>query len=78
MAGGGAVPVGVESNGTPGIQLDEATGIDFTEFNSVTNGTVDFGAVPYGTLVTISDFTFDPSMSIDPLWVFTYNGITYS
>ena len=69
---GTATPVGVDTDGSGIVNLDEATGIDFTGPGFVTGGTVDFSTVPAFTLVAFSDFTFNPSTGIDPLWSFTF------
>ena len=67
---------------TGGSTWGTATGVNFgtNVVSSVTPGT--FSGVPlFSTNVTFSPFTFSPSLSpspIDPLWTFTYAGITFS
>lgn len=77
VSGGGATPVGTDTNGDPSNLLGDATGIDFTSQGFVVGTTQDFSIVEIFTFVTFNDFTFDPSTAIDPLWEFAYAGVTY-
>ena len=69
---------------TGGTGLGDATGIDFngnglvdSSVFVVTGATDDFGTyASFGTLGTISDFTFDPFVSVDPLW--SVGGFSFS
>ena len=71
MAGGSATPV--DNSGIFGT-LDAATGIDFSSPGFVTTGgTADFAAVPFAIPVTFNDFTFNPSIAVNPLWTFNFD-----
>jgi hypothetical protein len=43
-------------------------------------GTDDYAYVPAGTIVDYTPFTFSPTLAtpVNPLWQFTYGGVTYS
>jgi hypothetical protein len=71
VSGGAATPTGTDSNGDGTISLGEATGIDFTLAGLVFGTSGDFSSIAFFTPVTFSDFTFNPSTGIDPLWNLT-------
>ncbi len=77
VSGGGATPTGTDTNGDGTISLGEATGVDFTIDGVVFGATIDFLDTMFAP-VTYFDFTFDPSIAVDPLWAFTFGGVIYS
>jgi hypothetical protein len=63
---------------TGGSTLDTATGLDF-ENSVVFSGTGSYsGITPFLTPATFTDFTFNPSSAVQPLWSVGFGGLTYS
>lgn len=81
-----AIPIdgSISFNGTPNFNtspLSLATGI--VSYNSAyiafIQQTGDYASLPNLLPVTFSPFVFDPpTQSVDPLWTFDYDGLTYS
>lgn len=77
ISGGQADPT--DADGNIITALDLASGIDFSGPGVVFDANGDFAGIPlYITLVTMSDFIFNPSTGVNPLWTLTTGGMTYS
>jgi PEP-CTERM motif len=77
----GAVAIGglFDPTGGAGVDLSDATGIDFTDGTTVVQGGTDDYAGTTGAAVTFTDFTFSPFAGpISPLWTFIVGPNTYS
>ena len=75
--------IGFAGQGTPtgGADWSNNTGVSFGA-GAVTTGTGTYsGITPFVTLVTFTNFAFDPTLTpspVNPLWSFTFGGVNYS
>lgn len=65
---------------TGGTGIADATGISFTSDLEVQGASGDYAVIPTDGSVpaTFKDFLFDPFTSNNPLWLVTYDGVTYA
>lgn len=68
-------------SGNGEVTIATAQAITFLNPASVIVAEGDFSAIPLGTKVNLTNFTFDPALKpdpVDPLWTLTYGDKTYS
>ena len=60
------------------VGLDVATGVEFTNNGLVLDSSGDLSGLAFGQSVTMTDFQFDPSLSPNPVTVWSTGGFSFT